>query len=116
MHPNVKQQVVANTERDTSVIFRPFRNTARVVSNAVAQEILERESRPGATFADVAALAAGVRGRQNVLVDGDLDGGRWWAGQAMGLIDSVESVRRVVDTIVADAEKIIAGRLPALVH
>jgi NADH:quinone reductase (non-electrogenic) len=113
VHPNVKARVVAGTERDTALIFRPFNNTARVVRNAVADQILEIESRPGATFADIAELAAGVRGRQNVLVDGDVEDGLLWAGQSMGLVDSVASVREVVDAIVRDAEEIMGSRLPA---
>ncbi|MGW3108994.1 hypothetical protein [Streptomyces sp. NPDC001100] len=51
-------------------------------------------------------LGAGHRGRE-----GDVEGGMWWAGQAQGLIDSVESCETVVRTIVADAESIIRDRL-----
>ncbi|RLV47438.1 nitronate monooxygenase [Nocardioides mangrovicus] len=114
VHPRVKDRVVASSETDTVVIFRPFRNTARVVRNAIAEKIATIEARPGATFADVAELAAGARGRQNVLVEGDVDGGLMWAGQAMGLIDSVAPVREVVATIMADAEELLGRRLPGL--
>lgn len=74
-HRNVKDQVVANSERDTQLIFRSFHNTARVARNAVSQQIAEIGNQPGATFDDVADLASGARGRQNVLLDGDIDGG-----------------------------------------
>jgi NADH:quinone reductase (non-electrogenic) len=114
VHQNVKNQIVANTERDTNVVFRKFRNTARVAKNAVSDEILEIERREGTTFGDVAHLAAGVRGRQRVLTGGNMDDGMWWAGQAQGLIDSVLTCRQVVDTIVADAAELIARRLPGL--
>lgn len=112
VHSNVKQQVVANSERDTLLIFRSFRNTARVARNAVSEEIAEIGSRPGATFSDVAALASGARGRQEVLVEGNVDGGVWWAGQTQGLIDEVASCRQVIGTIMAEAEDIIRTRLP----
>lgn len=114
VHENVKRQIVANDERATQVIFREFRNTARVARNAVSEEIAELSRRPGATFADIAHLAAGERGRREVLGAGDMDGGLWWAGQAQGLIDEVLSCREVVDGIVADAERIIAGRLAGM--
>lgn len=113
VHPAVKRQVVANSERDTQLIFRSFHNTARVARNAISEQIAEIGSRPGATFADVAELASGARGRQQVLIDGDIDGGVWWAGQTQGLIDEVASCRQVIDTIVAEAADIIGTRLPA---
>lgn len=112
VHSNVKQQVVANSERDTLLIFRSFHNTARVARNAVSEEIAEIGSRPGATFSDVAALASGARGRQEVLAEGNVDGGVWWAGQTQGLIDEVASCRQVIGTIMAEAEDIIRTRLP----
>jgi nitronate monooxygenase len=112
VHPNVKRQVVDNSERDTLLIFRSFHNTARVARNSASERIAEIGSRPGATFADVAELASGARGRQKVLVEGDVEGGVWWAGQTQGLIDEVASCRTVIDTIIAEAEQIIGSRLP----
>src|SRR5204863_2517025 len=35
IHQNVKEAIVAGSELDTELIFRPLRNTARVASNAV---------------------------------------------------------------------------------
>lgn len=113
IHENVKRQIVANDERDTVLVFRELRNTARVARNAVSEEIRTIGSRPGATFDDVAELASGVRGRREVLGEGDLDGGMWWAGQSQGLVTEVASVREVVDTIVAEATGLL-GTLPAL--
>jgi NAD(P)H-dependent flavin oxidoreductase YrpB (nitropropane dioxygenase family) len=111
VHENVKRQIVANSERDTLIVFREFHNSARVVRNAVSEEILEISGRPGATFEDIAHLASGVRGRERVLGDGDVDGGMWWASQAQGLIHEVASCQEVVDTIVRDARQIITDRL-----
>jgi NAD(P)H-dependent flavin oxidoreductase YrpB (nitropropane dioxygenase family) len=111
VHENVKRQIVANSERDTLIVFREFHNSARVVRNAVSEEILEISGRSGATFEDIAHLASGVRGRERVLGDGDVDGGMWWASQAQGLIHEVASCQEVVDTIVRDARQIITDRL-----
>jgi nitronate monooxygenase len=113
IHDNVKRQIVANTERDTVIVFREFHNSARVARNSVSQEIAEISQRPGATFDDVAHLASGARGREQVLANGDVEGGMWWASQAQGLIHEVASCQEVVDTIVADAVQIITGRLAA---
>lgn len=113
IHDNVKQQIVANTERDTVIVFREFHNSARVARNSVSEEIAEISRRPGAAFADVAHLASGGRGREQVLGAGDVEGGMWWASQAQGLIHEVASCREVVDTIVSEAREIVTRRLQA---
>ncbi|MDO3402740.1 nitronate monooxygenase family protein [Mycolicibacterium neoaurum] len=116
VHDNVKRQIVANDERSTQIIFREFRNTARVAKNAVSQQIAAIGSRPGSTFDDVAHLASGERGRREVLGNGDIDGGLWWAGQAQGLIDDIPTCGELVARIVADAEELIGHRLAGLLR
>jgi nitronate monooxygenase len=113
IHDNVKRQIVANSERDTLIVFREFHNSARVARNSVSEEIAERSQRAGASFGDVAELASGARGRSRVLGAGDMEDGLWWASQAQGLIDDVDTCRSVVERIIADAEDIIRRRLPA---
>jgi NADH:quinone reductase (non-electrogenic) len=113
VHRRVKEQIVANSELDTQLIFREFRNTARVARNAVSQEIAETSARPGATFSDVAHLASGQRGRSEVLGKGEMDGGLWWAGQSQGLIDRISTCAEIVAEIIADAETIVSS-LPKL--
>jgi NAD(P)H-dependent flavin oxidoreductase YrpB (nitropropane dioxygenase family) len=44
IHEKVKQQIVANDERATDLIFRTLHNTARVAKNAVSQEVVEPSS------------------------------------------------------------------------
>lgn len=113
IHRNVKDQIVANTELDTTVVFREFRNTARVARNSVSEEIKRLGAQPGATFADVAHLASGARARSAVLAGGDVEGGMWWASQAQGLIDSVETCQDVVTSIITEATSLIEKQLPA---
>jgi NAD(P)H-dependent flavin oxidoreductase YrpB (nitropropane dioxygenase family) len=115
IHDHVKQQILANDERDTVMVFRQFHNSARVVRNSISEQVAEIGSRPGATFDDVAELASGARGRQRVLADGDMEDGMWWAGQSQGLIHEVLSVRDLVEQVVADAEDIITKQLASLV-
>lgn len=111
VHQAVKDQIVANTERDTVLVFREFRNTARVARNSISEEILTITAEEGATFEDVAHLASGARGRAEVLANGHVEGGMWWAGQSQGLIHEVVSCREVVDTIIEDAKQMIRGPL-----
>ena len=116
IHDNVKRAIVANDERATDLVYRPFHNTARVARNKVSAEIREIEGRPGATFDDIAHLASGARARQAVLADGDVDGGVWTASLAQGLIHDIPTVRELVTRIVTEAEDLIDGRLASMVR
>jgi nitronate monooxygenase len=115
VHENVKKQIVENDERGTLVVFRRFHNSARVARNAISEEIARISEEPGATFADIAHLASGARGREAVLGRGDMQGGMWWAGQTQGLIHEIDSVQNVVNTIMTEAENLIANVLPRAV-
>ncbi len=112
IHERIKAQIVANDERSTNLIFRGFRNTARVVKNSVSDEVLEIEARGGA-FEDVRELVAGARGSR-VYETGDPELGIWWAGMVQGLIDDVPTVGDLVARIVAEAEAIVRDRLAGM--
>ncbi|ATC30899.1 nitronate monooxygenase [Caulobacter vibrioides] len=109
-----KEQMVANDERQTDLIFRTLHNTARVMRNAVSQEVVQIERAGGAKFEDVAHLVAGTRGR-DALAQGDTDGGIWSAGMVQGLIHDIPTVKDLVDRMVAEAETLIRGRLAGMV-
>ncbi|KAJ3073186.1 hypothetical protein HK102_006057 [Quaeritorhiza haematococci] len=115
VHDNVKEAIVKASERDTALMFRTLHNTARVFKNKVSMEVVRIENRPGgAKFEDVRDLVSGQRGRK-VFEAGELDHGVWTAGQVMGLIDDIPTCQELVPRIVADAERIIRGRLGKLV-
>lgn len=114
VHQAVKQAIVDNDERATQIIFRKWGNTARVALNAASREIAEIEARDGSTFEDVAHLASGVRARESVLGDGNMDDGLWWASQAQGLIHDIPPVAELLETIMADATSIIAEQFASL--
>jgi nitronate monooxygenase len=110
IHQNVKEQIVANDERGTNLIFRTLHNTARVAKNAVSDEVVTIEKRGNATFEDIKHLVAGTRGAV-VLDTGDTDAGIWSAGQTQGLIHDIPSCKELVARIVSEAEGIIRKRL-----
>jgi NADH:quinone reductase (non-electrogenic) len=109
IHPEIKKQIVAQTERDTELIFRPLRNTARVASNAVSREVVAILAN-GGEFADVRALVAGTRGR-NVFEDGNAGGGIWTVGMCQGLIHDIPSVADLMDRIIDEAAALVTRRL-----
>ena len=111
IHDNVKRRMIEATELDTQLIYRSFRNTARVFKNSVAEKVAEIESRPGETkFEDIQSLVQGVKGRE-LFDGGDLDKGIWSAGMIVGLIDDNPSCKELVERIVAQAEDILSNRL-----
>lgn len=113
IHDKIKQFIVANDERATNLIFRQFHNTGRVARNSVSDEVVARSQRPGAVFEDVRPLVSGAQGRE-ALETGDLDRGLIWAGQVQGLIHDVPTCADLLNTMISDAEAIIAGRLAGL--
>ncbi|MEO8813505.1 MAG: nitronate monooxygenase family protein [Caulobacteraceae bacterium] len=112
IHDNVKQQMVANDERATDLIFRTMRNTSRVARNAISRQVVELE-RAGAKFEDVRDLVAGTRGKI-VYETGDPDHGIWSAGQIQGLIHDVPTCAELIGRIVGEAVAIIRGRLDTM--
>lgn len=110
IHQKVKEQIVANDERATDLIFRTLHNTARVAKNAVSQEVVAIEKKGGAKIEDIAHLVAGARGKV-VYEQGDPDYGIWSAGMVQGLINDIPTCKDLVARIVSEAEEIIRSRL-----
>jgi nitronate monooxygenase len=109
IHQKVKDKIVDAGERDTQLIFRQLRNTARVADNAVSREVVAKLN-AGGRFEDVRDLVAGARGVK-VYETGDVDQGIWSAGMVQGLIKDIPTCAELVSRIVAEATAIIRGRL-----
>ncbi|KAI8851199.1 Nitronate monooxygenase-domain-containing protein [Chytridium lagenaria] len=107
VHPDVKMKIVQSTEKDTALLMRSLRNTARFFKNSVAEEVLKVDGKPGgAKFEDIKELVSGKRGKQ-VFTTGDSDRGVWTAGQIIGLIDDVPTCRELICRIVDEAIEVI---------
>lgn len=114
IHDGIKQAIVANDERATELLFRSYRNSARVAKNSVATEAVEIE-RSGEPFESIAHLVKGARGREG-LISGDPEHGIWTAGMVQGLIHDIPSVRDLIERIISEAEDLIAQRLAGLLY
>ncbi|KAF9478200.1 inosine monophosphate dehydrogenase [Pholiota conissans] len=108
IHQNIKDKIVASSERDTVHIFRTLHNTARVYKNKVAMEVVAIERRGNAKFEDVRDLVSGARGRQ-VYEKGDPDAGIWSAGVAVGLINDVPTCEELLRRLEREVAEIIGG-------
>ena len=105
IHENIKRALVKATERDTQLIFTTLHNTGRVLKNAVSDQVVAIEHRPGGCkFEDLRHLVVGARGRA-ALESGDTHGGLIWAGQSVGLIDDIPSCAELMARIVAECRE-----------
>jgi NADH:quinone reductase (non-electrogenic) len=113
-HPEIKRRLVESTERDTRLIFRTLSNTARVWKNAVSDEVVALERRPGGcTFDELRPLVAGARGR-DAWQSGDADGGVLTAGMAVGLIEDIPSCAELIERIARECDLALRGALEHL--
>ncbi|MEJ5152535.1 NAD(P)H-dependent flavin oxidoreductase [Comamonas sp. MYb396] len=109
IHDDIKRALVNAGERDTQLIFRSFRNTGRVLKNAISDQVVATERRSGGCeFAEIHPLVAGQRGRA-ALHSGDVDGGLVWAGQVVGLVNDVPSCEALVQRMVAECQEALAS-------
>ncbi|MCB2073466.1 MAG: nitronate monooxygenase [Novosphingobium sp.] len=114
IHDNIKNLYVQNDERGTNLIFRKFKNTARVGKNSVSDKVVEISANPDAVFEDIKHLVAGAVGRE-MLKSGDVDQGIFWAGMIQGLIHDIPSCQELIDRIISEAEDIAKSRLAGMV-
>jgi NADH:quinone reductase (non-electrogenic) len=112
IHERIKEQIVAQDEHSTELIFRQLGNTSRVARNSISTEVTEIE-RGGGTFEDIRELVAGARGRK-VYEEGDPEAGVWSVGLVQGLIDDVPTVAELIDRMITEADEIIAERLTGM--
>ncbi len=109
MHENIKQALVKARETDTRLMFRTLRNSARVLSNAVSEEVIRLERRPGGVeFSELQPLVAGARGRAT-LQSGEVDEGVVWAGQVVGLIDDIPTCAKLLERMVRACRERLAA-------
>tara|TARA_R110000824_G_scaffold37553_4_gene115479 strand:+ start:6607 stop:7605 length:999 start_codon:yes stop_codon:yes gene_type:complete len=113
IHDNVKQAYVDNDERGSFLIFRNFKNTARVGRSEVSEEVVRRLAEPDAKFGDVKDLVAGTAGRE-LLETGDLSKGVFWAGMIQGLIHDIPTCQQLIDRIIGEAEAIVQEKLASM--
>lgn len=113
IHQNIKDKIIASTELDTTLIFRTLRNTSRMFTNSVSEQVVSMEAE-GKKIEEIGPVASGQRGRL-VYETGDDEAGVWSAGMCIGLIHDIPSVEELVHRVVKDAETLIADRLRSLV-
>ncbi len=103
-HQKIKERLIQATELDTMVIERSIQNAARVIKNRAAERALGMEQR-GTTLEELLTVISGQLALK-AFQEGDSDAGVISCGQVIGLIDTLKSVREVIDEIVEGAHEI----------
>ena len=115
VHDAVKRALVNANERDTRLLMRSLRNTARYLANDNTERVLEIEARGNATIEDIKRYMSGLEGKR-MIETGDLEKGVFSAGQVIGMIRDVPTVQELFDRIVGEATELMTGSLPAVVR
>ena len=106
-HPKVKEWLIQASERDTLLLLRSFRNTMRALKNPTSEKVLEIEKQ-GADIHQLESLISGRVGR-NLLETGDIENGLLIAGQVIGLVHDIPTVKELVDRIIKEAEEVVSN-------
>ena len=118
IHANFKQAIVKSDGHDTVLTEIPDLASQKVwpgaMSRAQRNRFIERwAGREWALRQDATEIGKQVAAARAA---GDVDNATLSFGQDAGLIDSIKSVKEVVQDIVTEAEEILRGRLPALLR
>jgi NAD(P)H-dependent flavin oxidoreductase YrpB (nitropropane dioxygenase family) len=118
LHANFKQAIVNSDGHDTLLTEIPDLAGQRVwpgaMSRAKRNQFIERwAGREWAIRQNANEIGKDLA---KARVAGDIDNASLSYGQDAGLVDSIKSVKEVVQDIIAEAEQIISGRLPSLVR
>jgi nitronate monooxygenase len=94
--------------------MRPLRNTERVLTNAAAERLLEKEAALGKAIKieDILDEVAGVYPK--IMLDGEMDAGVWSCGMVAGLINDIPTCKELIDRIMTEAEALIRARLEGM--
>ncbi|MEO1399418.1 MAG: nitronate monooxygenase, partial [Pseudomonadota bacterium] len=80
IHDGIKQKIVEMDENQTQLIFRSYRNTARVYKNSVSMKVAEIEA-AGGDFSQVHEFVSGAN-QEKAWSTGDIEAGMVTAGMS----------------------------------
>jgi len=106
IHNNYKEWIVQASENDSTLCQKSIKNMVRVANNSAAKKCLEMEAK-GASLEELMAVIAGKVGKA-CYESGNVEGGLFPIGPAVGLISEIKSAREIIDDIIAEAEGTLA--------
>ncbi|WP_201716801.1 NAD(P)H-dependent flavin oxidoreductase [Rossellomorea arthrocnemi] len=99
-----KRALIEGEESGTVVIKRSLGAPARAISNSWTNQILEAETLKRG-YEGIKSYISGEANKRYIY-EGEVDGGFAWAGQVMGLIHDIPSVKDLIDRMISQGEDI----------
>lgn len=112
IHQGIKDKIVEMDETQTQLIFRSYRNTARVYRNSISEKVAAIEA-AGGGFEEVHEYVSGAN-QERAWTTGDIEVGMVTAGLSGAFVRDVPTCQEVIDRIVADAREILTARVAAM--
>ncbi|MFC1913277.1 NAD(P)H-dependent flavin oxidoreductase [Chloroflexota bacterium] len=112
LHDNYKQWLLDASERDTILVMRSLKNTHRVLRSKTTEQLQKMEAR-GASLEEMLPII-GNEAYKRTAFEGDFDAGQALAGEVVGLIHDIPTIKDLIDRIIEEAQD-IAQRLHNLV-
>lgn len=104
VHSSYKQKIIGAKDIDSEVTGRSTGHPVRSIRNKMTREYLRLE-KEGASFEVLEHLTLGSL--RNAVMDGDVVNGTVMAGQIAGLIKEEKSCKDIVESITAQAERLL---------
>ena len=104
-NPKLKEWFKQLTEKDTILVHRTINNNERVVRTPFTEMILDMEEK-GARLDEILPLISGEKVR-NAYQTGDYANAIITAGQTVGLIHDVPTVKEIIDRMISEAEGVM---------
>ena len=105
IHSKIKERLLELQETDTMMIMRSIRNPERVIRTEFAEKIQEMENK-GATLEELLPMVSGQRGNE-AFKTGDDSNAFISAGQVVGLVHEIPSIKEIIDGIITEAKAIV---------
>ncbi|MFB6465745.1 NAD(P)H-dependent flavin oxidoreductase [Cytobacillus sp. Hz8] len=99
-----KNKLVEGTENDTIVIKRSLGAPARAIANNWTEKIINIEKEDGG-YEKLKDYISGEANKRYIY-EGKMDQGFAWAGQVMGLIKDIPSVKELIKRMIEEGEEI----------
>jgi NAD(P)H-dependent flavin oxidoreductase YrpB (nitropropane dioxygenase family) len=103
-HQAYKEMLVKRTETDTTIIKRSIGAPGRVLANDWSEKILQVEE-AGGGYEQLKSFISG-EANQRFIHEGKVEEGFGWAGQIVGRIHNIPTVKELFDSIIGEAAEI----------
>jgi enoyl-[acyl-carrier protein] reductase II len=108
VHQNYKDMVVKAGDRATITTGHSLGHPVRALRNPMTRKFEEMEKQ---TLTEEQLIEFGTGKFKRAVIDGDVTGGSFMAGQSCGLVNDIVPCAELIQRIMAEAEAVL-GRLP----